>query len=58
MNDADTKKAAPLFNAVLRNRGSEVAVAGALLIAAYLGVAGVLIENYQRPDLSVVMARV
>ena len=58
MNAADTKKVAPLFNAVLRNRGSGVAVAGAILIAGYVGVASVLIDNYQRPDLSVVMARV
>lgn len=56
MNAADTKKVAPLFSAALRNRGSEVAVAGAFLIAAYLGLASVLIDNYQRPDLPVVMA--
>jgi hypothetical protein len=31
-------------------------VAGAVLIAAYLGVASVLIENYERPDVAVVMA--
>jgi hypothetical protein len=58
MNAADTKTAASLFSAVRRNRGSEVAVAGALLIAAYLGVASVLIDNYQRPDFSNVVARV
>jgi hypothetical protein len=54
--NADIQNAQPLFTSVRRNRGREVAVAGALLIAAYLGVASVLIENYQRPDASVIMA--
>jgi hypothetical protein len=52
MNATDTKS--PLFIAVRRNRGS-VAVAGALFIAAYLGVASVLIDTYQRPDPSVIV---
>jgi hypothetical protein len=56
VNAADTQNAQPLFSSVRRNRGREVAVAGALLIAAYLGVASVLIENYQRPDAAVIMA--
>jgi hypothetical protein len=56
MNAADTKNASPLFTSVRRNRGREVLVAGAVLIAAYLGVASVLIENYERPDAAVVMA--
>jgi hypothetical protein len=52
MNATDKKN--PLFSS--RNRGGGVAVAGALLIAAYLGVATVLIDNYQRPDPSVIVA--
>jgi 3-deoxy-D-arabino-heptulosonate 7-phosphate (DAHP) synthase len=56
MNAADTKNASPLFTNVRRSRGREVLVAGAVLIAAYLGVASVLIENYERPDVAVVMA--
>jgi hypothetical protein len=56
MDAADTKNASPLFTAVRRNRGREVLLAGAVLIAAYLGVASVLIENYERPDAAVAMA--
>jgi hypothetical protein len=56
MSATDTKNATSLFNTVRRSRGHEVAVAGALLFAAYLGVASVLIDTYQRPDLAVVMA--
>ena len=56
MNAADTKTASSLFTNVRRSRGREVLVAGAVLIAAYLGVASVLIENYERPDVAVVMA--
>ncbi len=52
MNAAD-QNAAPLFSNIRRSRGREWAVAGALLIAAYLGVATVLIDNYQRPDVAV-----
>jgi hypothetical protein len=52
MNATETK---PLFSSVRKNRGG-VAVAGALLIAAYVGVASVLIDNYQRPDASVIVA--
>ncbi len=55
---APQQDSAPLFNTVRRNRGREVAVTGALLIAAYLGVATVLIDNYQRPDVPVAAARV
>ena len=54
MNATDTKN--PLFSSVRKNRGGNVAVAGALLIAGYLGVASVLIDNYQRPDFSVVVS--
>jgi hypothetical protein len=54
MNATDSKN--PLFSSVRKNRGGEVAVAGALLIAAYLGVATVLIDNYQRPDAAVIVA--
>ena len=56
--NAATQNAAPLFNTVRRSRGREWAVAGGLLIAAYLGVATVLIDNYQRPDAAVAAARV
>ncbi len=56
VNAADTKNASPLFSSVLRNHGRGMAVAGALLIAAYVGVASVLIDDYQRPDVSIVMA--
>ena len=56
MNATATKTVSPHFNTVRRSRGSEVAVAGALLIAAYLGVASGLIDNYQRPDASVIVA--
>jgi len=56
MKATDTKNASALFSSVRRNRGKEVALAGALLIAAYVGVASVLIDDYQRPDVSVVMA--
>jgi hypothetical protein len=57
MSATDTKNA-NLFNNVRRSRGHGVAVAGALLIAAYLGVASVLVDTYERPPLNVVMARV
>jgi hypothetical protein len=53
MNATETK---PLFSSVRKNRGRGVAVAGALLIAGYVGVASVLIDNYQRPDASVIVA--
>lgn len=56
MNAADTKTASSLFTNVRRSRGREVLVAGAVLIAAYLGVASVLIDSYERPDAAVVMA--
>jgi hypothetical protein len=56
MNAADTKNASPLFTSIRKNRGREVLIAGAVLIAAYLGVASVLIDSYQRPDATVVMA--
>jgi hypothetical protein len=55
MSATDTKNVS-LFTSVRRSRGHEVAVAGALLIAAYLGVASVLIDTYQRPDIATVMA--
>jgi hypothetical protein len=58
MNAADTKNASNLFSTVRKGRGNQLALAGALLIAAYLGVASVLIDNYERPDLATVMARV
>ncbi len=54
MNATDTKNA--LFSSVRKGRGGSVAVAGALLIAGYLGVASVLIDNYQRPDPAVIVA--
>ena len=57
MNASDPN-AAPLFNTVRRSRGREWAVTGALLIAAYLGVATVLIDNYQRPAAAETAARV
>jgi hypothetical protein len=57
MSATDTKNAS-LFNNVRRSRGHGVAVAGALLIAGYLGVASVLVDTYERPPLNVVMARV
>ena len=53
--NADSPYPAPLFTSVRRNRG-RVMAAGAFLIAAYVGVASVLIENYERPDVSIVMA--
>ena len=56
MKAADSKNA-PLFNNVRRTRGHEALIAGALLFATYLGVATVLIENYQRPDIAVAMER-
>jgi hypothetical protein len=60
MSATDTKNATSLFNTIRRSRGHAVAVAfpvvGAVLFAAYLGVASVLIDTYQRPDLAVVMA--
>jgi len=56
MNATDTKNA-PLFRNVRRGRGHEALIAGALLAAAYLGVATVLIDNYQRPDVAVAMER-
>ena len=52
MNAADPKNASSLFSNVRRGRGHEMAIAGALLFAAYLGVATVLIDNYQRPDVA------
>jgi hypothetical protein len=54
MNAIDTKN--PLFSTVRRSRGGQVALVGALLIGAYLGVATVLIDNYQRPDPAVIVA--
>ncbi len=56
MNTSDSKNA-PLFNNVRRTRGHEMLIAGALLFATYLGVATVLIDNYQRPDVAVAMER-
>jgi len=56
MNATDSKNA-PLFNNVRRTRGHEALIAGALLFAAYLGVATVLIDNYQRPDVAVALER-
>ncbi len=56
--DATDPKNQPLFNNVRRTRGHEVLIAGALLFATYLGVATVLIDNYQRPDVAVASARV
>jgi hypothetical protein len=56
MNAADTKNAAALFSSTRKSRGGQVAVAGAMFIAAYLGVASVLIDSYQRPDVSITMA--
>jgi hypothetical protein len=59
MSAIDTKNAAAVFNnAARRSRGHGVAVAGALLIAGYLGAASLLINSYERPDVSIVMARV
>ena len=52
--NADTPN--PLFSTVRKSRGGQVAVAGAFLIAAYLGVATVLIDNYQRPDPAVIIS--
>jgi len=57
MSATDTKNAAAIFNnAARRSRGQGVAVVGALLIAGYLGAASLLVNSYERPDLSVVMA--
>ncbi len=56
--DTTDPKNQPLFNNVRRTRGHEVLIAGALLFATYLGVATVLIDNYQRPDVAVASARV
>lgn len=55
---ADPKNVSTLFNSVRRSRGHEVAVAGSLLIAAYFGVASVLINTYQQPDVAAATARV
>jgi hypothetical protein len=54
MNATDTKNS--LFSSVRKSRGGEVAVVGALLLAGYLGVASVLIDNYQRPDAATIVA--
>jgi hypothetical protein len=55
---ADQKNASSLFSNVRRSRGHEVAIAGAVLLAAYFGVASVLINTYQQPDVPAATARV
>jgi hypothetical protein len=54
MRATDTKNS--LFSSVRKNRGGQVALVGALLIAGYLGAASVLIDNYQRPDPATIVA--